>query len=396
MFGQVVSTHVVPVDGKVKPRLEVRITDGSGHMKVTFFNQPWRQKQFPEGSEALFFGKVATFKGAKSMANPEVDLMGEPELGIRPVYPQSDKNRIYSKDLREWIASALNRAVSSSIRCLTACSTASTSSTALQPSTASTVRRRWPEKDQARRRLVFDELLRLQLALVLRKRALERRSAGIAHQVGGELVRRFHEQLPYTLTSAQERVIDEIERDLASVHPMHRLLQGDVGSGKTVVAVSALLVAVEGGMQGALMAPTEVLAEQHAISVRGCSEGFTMSAENNLFSERPLQVDLLTGRTPAAERKRMHARLVAGETDILIGTHALIEEGIAFKSLGAVVVDEQHRFGVEQRAALREKGAGESRSRRARDDGDADPAHGGDDGVRRPRRVDARRDAAGA
>src|SRR5207248_3103547 len=185
-----------------------------------------------------------------------------------------------------------------------------------------------------RRRLVFDELLRIQLALVLRKRSLERRSAGIAHQAGGDLVRRFHENLPYELTNAQTKVIDEIERDLAAAHQMHRLLQGDVGSGKTVVAVSALLVAVQGGMQGALMAPTEVLAEQHAISVRALLEGFTMSAENSLFRERPLQVDLMTGRTSAAERKRINARLEAGETDILIGTHALIEEGIAFNALG--------------------------------------------------------------
>ena len=138
---------------------------------------------------------------------------------------------------------------------------------------------------------------------------------------------------------------------------MHRLLQGDVGSGKTVVAVSALLVAVDGGHQGALMAPTEVLAEQHALSVRALLDGFTMPADN-LLGDRPLQVDLLTGRTTPTERKRMMARLESGETDILIGTHALIEEGVAFQSLGVVVVDEQHRFGVEQRAALREKGAG--------------------------------------
>ena len=155
-------------------------------------------------------------------------------------------------------------------------------------------------------------------------------------------------------------MIAEIERDLSSVHPMHRLLQGDVGSGKTVCALSALLVAVEGGMQGALMAPTEVLAEQHAMSVRVLLEGFTMPGEQNLFGERPLQVDLLTGRTGAAERRRMLTRLETGETDILIGTHALIEEGIAFKALGVVVIDEQHRFGVEQRAALREKGAGDA------------------------------------
>ena len=214
------------------------------------------------------------------------------------------------------------------------------------------------EQEEARRRLVFDELFRLQLALVLRKRALERRSVGIAHDIDGALVRHFHQRLPYELTAAQARVIGEIERDLARRHPMHRLLQGDVGSGKTVVAVSALLVAVQGGHQGALMAPTEVLAEQHALSVRALLDGFTMPADN-LLGDRPLQVDLLTSRTTAAERKRMTARLETGETDILIGTHALIEEALAFRSLGVVVVDEQHRFGVEQRAALREKGAGD-------------------------------------
>ena len=360
VWGRVVGTHVVPRRGKVKPRLEVRITDGSGHMKVTFFNQPWRQKQFPDGIEVLFFGKVDAFKGAKSMANPEVDLLGEPELGIRPVYPQSDKNRLYSKDLRTWIDSALNRAIEF-----------------VEPLPAAVLDRfdfvdrtaafngyhrpdDWNEISEARRRLVFDELLRIQLALVLRKRALERRSAGIAHDITGELVTRFHAQLPYDLTGAQQKVIAEIERDLASPHPMHRLLQGDVGSGKTVVAVSALLVAVQGGMQGALMAPTEVLAEQHAMSVRALLADFSLQSDGNLFGDRPLQVDLLTGRTSAADRRRILGRLDSGETDILIGTHALIEEVIAFKNLGVVVVDEQHRFGVEQRAALREKGAGDA------------------------------------
>src|SRR5439155_11877536 len=111
VFGHVLGTHIVPRRGKSKPRLEVRISDGSGQMKVTFFNQPWRQKQFPDGSEVLFLGKVDAFKGSKSMSNPEVDLLGEPELGIRPIYPQSDKRRLYSKDLRSWIASALKRAV---------------------------------------------------------------------------------------------------------------------------------------------------------------------------------------------------------------------------------------------------------------------------------------------
>src|SRR3954447_3397294 len=357
IFGRVVSSHIVRGHGKVKARLELRVRDETGFMKMTFFNQPWRQKQFPDDIEAMFFGKVAAYKGAKSMSPKEVDLLGEPELGIRPVYPQSDKQRLYSKDLRAWVANALNRA-----------------GDFLDPVPDDVLDRfdhitrtaafngyhrpqSWPEVDAARRRLVFDELLRLQLALVLRKRALERRSAGIVHDLVGELARRFHAQLPYDLTGAQQRVIEEIERDLASRQPMHRLLQGDVGSGKTVVAVSAMLVAVEGGMQGALMAPTEVLAEQHALGVRALVQDFTMPADN-LLGDRPLQVDLLTGRTTAAERRRIAARLESGECDILIGTHALIEAGIAFNALGVVVVDEQHKFGVEQRAALREKGAG--------------------------------------
>ncbi len=355
VYGRVLHSNVVR--GRGKPRLELRVGDGSGTMRVSFFNQPWRQRYFPDDTEALFFGKVQTYKG-KSMANPEVDFVGEPDLAIRPIYPQSDKKRLYSRDLQGWIKTALARARSF-----------------VDPVPQFVLDRfdfvdrtaafdgihrpeSMHEAGEARRRLVFDELFRLQLALVLRKRALERRSAGITHVVHGDLVRRFHEKLPYALTGAQSRVIEEIERDLGRPHPMHRLLQGDVGSGKTVVAVSAMLVAVEGGHQGALMAPTEVLAEQHALGVRALLDGFTLPAEN-LLGERPLQVDLLTGRTGAAERRRILARLESGETDVLIGTHALIQEGVAFRSLGVVVVDEQHRFGVEQRAALREKGAGE-------------------------------------
>ncbi len=358
VFGQVVSTHVVPRRGKIKPRLEVRISDGSGQMKVTFFNQPWRQKQFAVGMEALFFGKVDTFKGAKSMANRRSTSWVSPSSasGRCTRNPTSNASTRRTCGLDRQRAQSRHRFRRSRARVGARSFRPRQSNRRVQRHPPSVVDGRGERRSP---RLVFDELLRIQLALVLRKRALERRSAGIAHQIGGELVRRFHAQLPYTLTSAQERVIDEIERDLASVHPMHRLLQGDVGSGKTVVAVSALLVAVQGGMQGALMAADggagRATRDQRARLARGVHH----VGENNLFSERPLQVDLLTGRTPAAERRKLHARLEAGETDILIGTHALIEEGIAFKSLGAVVVDEQHRFGVEQRAALREKGAGD-------------------------------------
>ncbi|HEX3087825.1 MAG TPA: ATP-dependent DNA helicase RecG, partial [Ilumatobacteraceae bacterium] len=212
------------------------------------------------------------------------------------------------------------------------------------------------EKEQARRRLAFDELLRVQTTLVMRKRMLERESKAIRHKVGGELTARLYSALPFELTGAQRRAIGEIERDLAGPHPMHRLLQGDVGSGKTLVAVSAMLTAVQGGHQGALMAPTEVLAEQHATSVRRMLEGVTVPAPESLFGDRPLRIELLTNRVTGAERRDVVAGLADGTVDIGIGTHALIQEGVRFHSLGVVVVDEQHRFGVEQRAALRSKG----------------------------------------
>jgi ATP-dependent DNA helicase RecG len=212
------------------------------------------------------------------------------------------------------------------------------------------------DKERARRRLAFDELLRVQLVLVLRKRALERDALGLRHVVGGPLVARFHEALPFPLTGAQARAIAEVEADLAGPHPMHRLLQGDVGSGKTVVAVTTLLDAVDGGHQGALMAPTEVLAEQHATTVRAMLDGITVADASSLLGERPLGVRLLTNRVPAAERRAILAGLRDGSVDLAIGTHALIQEAVEFRSLGVVVVDEQHRFGVEQRAALREKG----------------------------------------
>ena len=354
VFGRVLGTNVVR--GRGKTRLEVRVTDGSGHLRVTFFNQPWRQRQFPEGSEALFFGKVDAFRGTKSMANPEVDLMGEPELGIRAIYPQSDKAKLYSKDLRTWIASALDR-----------------SRTFEEPLPTQVLDRfdfvdrsaafngihrpeSLHEAGEARRRLVFDELFRLQLALVLRKRAIERTSQGIVHEVEGELVPRFLARLPFELTAGQRKAITEIDADLLRPVPMHRLLQGDVGAGKTVIAVCALLVAVQGGHQGAFMAPTEVLAEQHYASLRALLDGFELDDGGaSLFGARPLRVDLLTNRTTPTERKRILAELASGEVDIAIGTHSLIQEGVAFRSLGVIVIDEQHRFGVEQRAALRSK-----------------------------------------
>jgi ATP-dependent DNA helicase RecG len=334
-----------------------QVGDGSGRMEVVFFNQPWREKQLREGLQVALFGKATAYRGGLQMANPIVDLIGDRTARIVPIYPQSEKVQLATWELASFVEEALRRCAERGIA---------------DPVPTEVLRRlglieraealRWihlPEsmrdKEVARRRLAFDELLRVQVLLVVRKRALEREARGVTHVLDGEFVRRFHESLPYPLTAAQQRAISEIEADLAAPHPMHRLLQGDVGAGKTVVAVSTLLVAVQGGHQGALMAPTEVLAEQHAAGVRQLLDGVTVPDPGNLFGDRPLRVELLTNRITGADRRDVLAGLADGTVDIVIGTHALIQETVDFASLGAVVVDEQHRFGVEQRAALRDK-----------------------------------------
>jgi ATP-dependent DNA helicase RecG len=231
------------------------------------------------------------------------------------------------------------------------------------------------EVPAARRRLVFDELFRLQLALGLRKRRLVDEGKGVAHRlVDNGLADRFLDGLPFAPTPAQRRVIDEISADLGASHPMHRLLLGDVGSGKTVVAVAAILLGIDGGFQGAVMAPTEVLAVQHFISISSLLAGAGMAPPleaggmSSMFEggghDRPVRVGLITGSTAEVNfrdevtREELLGLIAAGEIEIAIGTHALIQEGVAFASLGVAVVDEQHRFGVHQRIELRQKGNG--------------------------------------
>jgi ATP-dependent DNA helicase RecG len=211
------------------------------------------------------------------------------------------------------------------------------------------------EVTEARRRLVFDELFRIQLELLQRKKIIEKTSIGIKHSNEENLTGSFLEKLSFELTDAQRRVMDEIHEDLQKEIPMHRLLQGDVGSGKTIVAVFTLLKAVQGGHQGALMAPTEVLAEQHYLGISKFLGDLIVEDSTTLLGDRPLQVDLLTNRTSSVDRKRINRGLEDGTVDFIIGTHSLIQESVSFNSLGAVVIDEQHRFGVEQRAALKEK-----------------------------------------
>ncbi len=340
--------------------VNVNVGDGSGRMEVVFFNQPWRERQLREGLQVALFGKADVYRGGLQMANPIVDLIGDRTGRIVPIYPQSEKAQITTWEIAGWVEEALRRCRDRGIADPVPPEILQRLGMLTRFDALSNIH--LPEsirdKEQARRRLAFDELLRVQLVLVLRKRAMERDQRGIAHDLGGDLVQRFLDALPYPLTGAQQRAIAEIEADLAAPHPMHRLLQGDVGSGKTVVAVDTMMVAVQGGHQAALMAPTEVLAEQHATGVRALLEGVSVPDPGNLFGDRPLRVELLTNRVTGSDRKEVLAGLADGSVDIVIGTHALIQDAVDFASLGAVVVDEQHRFGVEQRAALRAKTVG--------------------------------------
>lgn len=346
--------------------VEVSVHDGSAYLAVTFFNQAWRERQLSVGTEAAFFGKLDVFQGKRRMTNPVVDVIGRAGEGddktgvVVPIYPQSGKAEIFTWQLRRVVAEVLRRCQERGIA-------DSVPEWVLdeydlvnrhdayrmvhQPETVA-------EQVAARKRLVFDEFLRMQLGLVARKRAFEAQQQGIEHDTSRQLVDAFHERLPFALTADQQRAIDEIVADMGRAAPMHRLLQGDVGSGKTVVALSALLVAVQGGHQGALLAPTEVLAEQHHLSSSRMLEGLTIASDGgSLFAERPVRVELLTNRTTAGERKRINAGLANGEIDIVVGTHALLYESVSIPRLGAVVIDEQHRFGVEQRNVLKDKGA---------------------------------------
>ena len=355
-----VVVDVLSVDKRVtrngRSMVTARVGDDTGKFTLTFFNQPWRSRQLYAGLTISVWGKPDTYRGALQMTNPIVDLIGDRTGRIVPIYPQSGDNGVKTWEMAKWVEIALRKCAPRGV---------------VDP-VPETVRRKYhlvprfeamksihlpssmDEVESARRRLAFDELLRVQTYLVREKKRIEQSARGIAHSVRGVFVNQFVENLAFPLTSAQRRVIDEVTTDMSRTVPMNRLLQGDVGSGKTVVAVATLLTAVEGGYQGALMAPTEVLAEQHFGGVTRLLDGLVVTDPENLFGDRPVRVELLTNRVTGDQRRRVVAGLADGSIDIAIGTHALIQKGIEFKSLGAVVVDEQHRFGVEQRAKLRE------------------------------------------
>ena len=370
VVAEVRSSHVRRIRGG-RVLVELDVKDETGLLRVVFFNQAWRAKQLPVGTNALFFGKLDTYRGKRQFANPVVDLVGNRTGRIVPIYPTSEASGIAGWEFGEWVGEALWRArplhdplPSSVLSALDLMGRSEAFAGIHHPST-------FAEQKAARRRLAFDELLRLQLEVVMRRQEAERDARGIKHTIvpqgdNPNLVEQFKVGLEFTFTKAQTRAVAELERDLAGALPMNRLLQGDVGAGKTVVALCALLTGIQGGHQGAFMAPTEVLAEQHFISVQSMLEGLVKPDTGRLGGTRPVEVALLTSRTPAAERTRVRAGLADGSVDLVVGTHALLTDDVRFSSLGIAVVDEQHRFGVEQRAALRDKG-------RERSDEAADP-----------------------
>jgi ATP-dependent DNA helicase RecG len=355
---------------------EARISDETATLKVVWFNQPFRAKQLPPGTEAVFAGTVESFRGSLQMSNPLVAVMNSQKEELHtgrivPIYSQVGKVKPF--EFIDWTANALKRA--SPIEDPLPDVLLASNGLMSRDDAYGVIH--FPDDLQevgaARRRLAYDELLRLELALALRKRKQTEEATGFAHRPTGELAERFVDGLPYELTGAQRRVIEEILEDLGEAHPMHRLLHGEVGSGKTVVAVTSLLYGVEGGWQGAIMAPTEVLAEQHYLGVTGLlaqaglsPEPFSVPSElgmDSLFgSEGPaVHIGILTGSTASANyrpdisRNELLDDVASGQVDILVGTHALIQEGVHFARLGVAVVDEQHRFGVAQRVLLKEK-----------------------------------------
>lgn len=334
------------------------ISDGSGSMTVTFFNQGWRAKQLPEGTEAVFFGQCDSYRGGLQLTNPIVDLIGDQTGRIVAIYPQSDKAKVSSVLIAKAVAETLRRAANRGFLDPLAADIRKHYGLLDRTTALNGIHR--PEsmdvQKSSRDRLVFDELLRIQLPLVMRKASLEAHLLGPDHNTDGILRERFRSSLSFDLTGAQQRTITEIAKDLDQRAPMHRLLQGDVGSGKTLVAAEMLVMAVDGRHQGAIMAPTEVLAEQHYRSLLELFGDLEVDDPTTIQGTRPLRVELLTGSLGAAQKRKVHAGMVSGSVDVVVGTHALISVGVTFASLGVVVVDEQHRFGVEQRSALREIG----------------------------------------
>lgn len=338
---------------------EITVSDGVERIILTFFNQAWRQKELKTGTHLLVAGKVGIFNGKKQVAHPTYEIVPEESSELAqafagryiPIYPSSAK-------IPSWKVSKSIDVVLDSVDEIE------------DPLPADVLARRgYPPLQEAlftihrpdtleraaiaRERLTYDEALAMQLLLVERRAQIEALHGTSRRGKSDGILSLFDKQLPYQLTSGQREVIAEIEKDLDAERPMHRLLQGEVGSGKTVVALRAMLRVVDSGGQAAILAPTEVLAQQHFQTI---TRLLGPLADSGIFaSSEGTHVVLMTGSQNSTQRKAAQAAAASGEAGIIIGTHALLSESVTFADLGLIVVDEQHRFGVEQRDALRAK-----------------------------------------
>ncbi|GHA03194.1 ATP-dependent DNA helicase RecG [Streptomyces echinoruber] len=344
-------------------RLEVTITDGSGRLQLVFFGNGVHKphKELLPGTRAMFAGKVSVFNRRLQLAHPAYELLrGDEEESVEswagaliPIYPATAK-------LESWkISKAVQTVLPSAREATDPLPPSLREGRGLLPLPEALLKIHRPHTKadivQARNRLKWDEAFVLQVALARRRLADAQLPAVPRRPRPDGILAAFDDRLPFTLTEGQRKVCAEIFADLADEHPMHRLLQGEVGSGKTLVALRAMLAVVDAGGQAAMLAPTEVLAQQHHRSI---TEMMGELAEGGMLggAEHATKVVLLTGSMGAAARRQALLDLATGEAGIVIGTHALIEDKVQFHDLGLVVVDEQHRFGVEQRDALRGKG----------------------------------------
>ena len=342
--------------------LEVIVTDGSAKMSLTFFNQAWREKDLRVGRQGLFAGKVGVFNGKRQLAHPDYEMIPDgndvdsavAEFAGKylPMYPASAK-------LPSWkIAQCIKLSIGAldeiadfmPEKILTERGYPSLQQAIVQIHNPVDL----DSADKSRARITFDEALLMQLLLLERRAELRALKAVARRPKSSGILTAFDASLPWQLTPGQVQVSAEIESDLAAAYPMHRLLQGEVGSGKTVVALRAMLAVIDSGGQAALLAPTEVLAAQH---LRTIEKLLGPLAQGGMLggSEIATKVTLLTGSQSAAARKEALAMAASGGAGIVIGTHALLSESVTFNDLGLIVVDEQHRFGVEQRDALKAK-----------------------------------------
>jgi len=342
--------------------LEVHVGDGSDTMSLTFFNQAWREKELKVGVTGMFAGKVGSFKGVRQLSHPDYQLIpdgNDVDSAVDdfagkylPVYPAGGKLPSWKieqsvgivLDSLDEIPDYLPREIADEFGY----------PTLREAFFAIHKPKNREEAEVARERLTFDEAMLLQLLLAQRRAELRALQATPRSISTNGLVSIFESRLPFKYTSGQIEINSEIETDMKQAHPMHRLLQGEVGSGKTVIALRAMLSVIESGGQAALLAPTEVLAQQHFKTISKLLGDLALAGTLEGNGEGT-QLALLTGSLATNVKKDALSRIATGEAGIVIGTHALLSEGVEFKDLALVVVDEQHRFGVEQRDALRMK-----------------------------------------